>query len=63
MNTPKLSVLLESAVGDLRVVVVVDGSSLHLQVVFDALSDLELTSGLVDGLETADLALVFVQES
>lgn len=62
MNTPKLSVLLESAVGDLRVVVVVI-TSLHLQVVFDALSDLELTSGVVDGLETAGLALVFVQES
>lgn len=62
MNTPKLSVLLESAVGDLRVVVVVI-TSLHLQVIFDTLSDLELTPGVVDGLETADLALVFVQES
>lgn len=59
MNTPKLSVLLESAVGYLMVVI----TSLHLQVVFDALSDLELTSGVVDGLETAGLALVFVQES
>jgi len=59
LNTPKLSVLLESAVGYLMVVI----TSLHLQVVFDALSDLELTSGVVDGLETAGLALVFVQES
>ena len=58
---PRLSVLLVPAVWDLSVVVVVDSALLGF--VVGALSHLQLTAGGVDGLETAGLALVSVQES
>lgn len=56
----QLSVLLVPAVWDLSVVVVVDSALLAF--VVGALSHLKVTAGGVDGLETAGLALVSVQE-